>query len=91
MNSARLASQAALVVRNPLASARDAKTRVRSLGGEDPLEEETATHSSILAWKIPRTEEAGRLQLMRSPGKHQALNEHMLNKVIKWFNGIPFS
>ena len=53
MNSARLASQAALVVRNPLASARDAKTRVRSLGGEDPLEEETATHSSILAWKTP--------------------------------------
>ena len=31
--------------------------RVRSLGGEDPLEEEMATHSSILAWKIPRTEE----------------------------------
>ena len=31
------------------------KTRVRSLGGEDPLEEEMATHSSILAWKIPWT------------------------------------
>ena len=62
MNSARLASQAALVVRNPLASARDAKTRVRSLGGEDPLEEETATHSSILAWKTPWTEETGMLE-----------------------------
>ena len=34
---------------------------VQSLGGEDPLEEEMATHSSILAWKIPWTEEPGRL------------------------------
>ena len=36
--------------------------RVRSLGWEDPLEEEMATHSSILAWGIPRKEEPGRLQ-----------------------------
>ena len=36
--------------------------RVRSLGGEDPLEEEMATHSSILAWKIPWTKEPDRLQ-----------------------------
>ena len=35
---------------------------VRSLGQEDPLEEETATHSSVLAWKIPWTEEPGGLQ-----------------------------
>ena len=35
---------------------------VRSLGQEDPLEEEMATHSSILAWKIPWTEEPGGLQ-----------------------------
>ena len=34
---------------------------VRSLGGEDPLEKGMATHSSILAWRIPRTEEPGRL------------------------------
>ncbi|KAM7242103.1 hypothetical protein CapIbe_006574, partial [Capra ibex] len=40
--------------------------RVRSLGQEDPLERELATHSSILAWKIPRTEESGRLQSMGS-------------------------
>ena len=40
------------------------KTWVRSLGGEDLLEKEMATHSSILAWKIPRTEEPGRLQSM---------------------------
>ena len=38
------------------------ETWVRSLGWEDPLEKEMATHSSILAWKIPRTEEPGRLQ-----------------------------
>ena len=40
------------------------ETRVCSLGGEDPLEEETATHSSILAWEIPWTEEPGRLWSM---------------------------
>ena len=38
--------------------------RVRSLGGEDPLEEEMATHSSILAWRIPWTEKPGGLQSM---------------------------
>ena len=42
--------------------------RVRSLGWEDPLEKEMATHSSILAWKISWTEEPGRLQSMRSQG-----------------------
>ena len=36
--------------------------QVRSLGQEDPLEEEMATHSSILAWEIPWAEEPGRLQ-----------------------------
>ena len=39
---------------------------VRSLGWEDPLEEEMATHSSILSWKIPWTEESGGLQSMGS-------------------------
>ena len=39
---------------------------VRSLGREDPQEEEMATHSSILAWRIPWTEEPGRLQSMGS-------------------------
>ena len=38
------------------------ETRVRSLGGEDPLEKEMATHSSIPAWRIPWTEEPGGLQ-----------------------------
>ena len=38
------------------------KTRVQSLGLEDPLEKKMVTHSSILAWRIPWTEEPGRLQ-----------------------------
>ena len=42
------------------------ETQVQSLGQEDPLEEEMATHSSILAWRIPWTEEPGRLQSMGS-------------------------
>ena len=42
------------------------ETWVRSLGWEDPLEKEMATHSSTLAWKIPRMEEPGRLQSMGS-------------------------
>ena len=42
------------------------ETWVRSLGWEDPLEKEIAIHSSTLAWKIPWTEEPGRLQSMGS-------------------------
>ena len=42
---------------------------VRSLGREDPLQEEMATHSSILAWRIPWTEEPGGLQFMGSQGQ----------------------
>ena len=42
------------------------ETWFQSLGWEDLLEKETATHSSILAWKIPWTEEPGRLQSMGS-------------------------
>ena len=40
------------------------ETQVQSLGQEDPMEREMATHSSILAWKIPWTEEPGELQSM---------------------------
>ena len=42
------------------------ETEVRSLGWKDPLEKEMAIHSSILAWRIPWTEELGRLQPMGS-------------------------
>ena len=40
------------------------ETRIQLLGWEDPLEKAMATHSSILAWRIPWSEEAGRLQSM---------------------------
>ena len=49
------------MVKNPSANAGDIRDRVRSLGGEDPLEEGIETYSSTLAWEIPRTEEAGEL------------------------------
>ena len=42
------------------------ENQIRSLGREDPLEKEMATHSSVLAWKIPWTEEPGGLQSMGS-------------------------
>ena len=42
------------------------ETQVRSLGQEDPLEKGIATHSSILAWKIPWTEEPGRARPLRT-------------------------
>ena len=48
---------------------------VRSLGGEDPLEEDMATHSSILAWRIPWTEEPGGLQPVGSQSQTR-LSEH---------------
>ena len=57
------ASLMAQLVKNPPAMQ---KTRDRYLGWEDPLEEEMATHSSILAWEIPWAEELGGLQSMGS-------------------------
>ena len=42
------------------------ETQVQSLGQEDPLQKKLATHSSILAWRIPWTEEPGRLQSLGS-------------------------
>ena len=47
------------------------ETWVQSLGREDPLEKEMVTHSSILAWKIPWTEEPGRLQSVHGVAKSQ--------------------
>ena len=57
------ASLGAQTVKNPPAVW---ETRIRSLGGEDPLEKGMATHSSILAWRIPWTEDPGGLQFMGS-------------------------
>ena len=64
INIATLASQVALVVKNPPSTAGDIRVSVQSLGWEDPLEEGTAAHSSVLAWRIPWTEEPGGLQCM---------------------------
>ena len=54
------------VVKNLPAMQKMQETWVQSLGQEDPLEESMATHSSILAWRIPWTEEPGRLQSIGS-------------------------
>ena len=51
------------------------ETQVRSLDQEDPLEKEMATHSSILAWKTPWTEEPGRLQSMGSMGSKRVRHD----------------
>ena len=55
-------------VKNPPAMQEAQELRVQSLGQKDPLEEGMATHSSILAWRIPWTKEPGRLQ---SIGSHR--------------------
>ena len=62
------------------------ETWVRSLGQEDSLEEEMATHSSILAWRIATTEEPGRLQSM-GPAKSQTQlsNQHAVRKCKQGF------
>ena len=73
------------------------ETWVRSLGGEDPLEKEMATHSSILAWRIPWTEELSGLQ---STGRRVGLHFYFLDfsgnissawikvKVAQWFPAL---
>ena len=53
------------------------ETRVQSLGLEDLLEKGMATHSSILAWRLPWTEESGGLQSMGSQSRMQLSNTHM--------------
>ena len=58
------------------------ETRVRSLGWEDPLEKEMAIHSSTVAWKIPWTEESGRLQSM---GSQSALKTTSDNIQLNYF------
>ena len=61
-------SQVALLVKNLPANAGEVRDAGQSLGGEDPLEEAMATHSSILAWEIPWTEKPGGVQ---SIGSHR--------------------
>ena len=59
------------------------ETRGRSLGREDPLEKETETHSSILAWKIPWTEELGWLLSMGSTKSRTRLSDFTITMVVK--------
>ena len=59
------------------------ETWVRSLGGEDPQEKKMATHSSILAWKIPRAEEPARL---RSWGRKESDTTERLHFLSFWIN-----
>ena len=61
----------AQLVKNPPANAGKSRNRVQSLSQEDPLEEEMATHSSILAWRIPWTGKSGGLY---SPWDRKELN-----------------
>jgi len=73
------ASLVAQPVKNPLAMQ---ETQVWSLGQEDPLKKGMATHSSILSWRIPRTEEPGRLQSM---GLQRDTTEQL---TLSFFTGI---
>ena len=60
------------------------ETGVRSLDQEDPLEEEMATHSSILAWGIPWTEEPGRMQSMGLQRRTQEHTHTHTHRVTVW-------
>ena len=63
------------------------ETQVRALGWEDPLEKETAIHSSTIAWKIPWTEEPGRLQSMGPQRvRHDWATSLSLSTFLKWQN-----
>ena len=65
------------VVKDLPAMQKTQETWVQSLGQEDPLEEETATHSNILVWRIPRTEEFGVLQSIGSRRvRHDSATKH---------------
>ena len=61
------------------------ETWVRSLGQEDPLEKEMATHSSILAWRIPWTEEPGRLPVH---GIAKSRTWHWIQRNARNFSGV---
>ena len=65
-----MAFQVVLVVKNPPANAGEVRDAGSIPGQEDPLEKGVATHSSILAWRIPWTEEPGGLQSVGSQREH---------------------
>ena len=59
------------------------ETQVQPLGWEDPLEEEMATHSSILAWEIPGTEESGRQQSIWSLKSNARLKRLSMHAIVE--------
>ena len=62
------------------------ETQVQSMGQEDPTEEGMATHSSVLTWEIPWTEEPGRLHTdhgVKESGMTWQLNNNMCNSILK--------
>ena len=63
------------MVKHTLAMQEMRETQLPSLGQEDPLEKQTATHSSILAWEIPWTEESDRLQSVGSQKSQTQLRD----------------
>ena len=73
-------------VKNPPAVQETQETWVQFLDWEDPLEEEMAIHCSILAWKIPWTEEPGGLQSMRS----QRVRHAWATKHMSWLQSCPY-
>ena len=95
------AFQVALPVKNPPAHAGDLRDEGQSLGGEDPLEEGMATNSSILAWRVPRTEEPGELHTVHEVSKiqtrrkrlsmHTCTVSHWLPRGRTWGNRSSYS
>ena len=75
------------MVKNPPATQ---DTRVQSLSRKDPLEEEMATHSSALAWRIPGTEEPGGLQSMESQKRYGVATKQLNNSfsIVFPFSGL---
>ena len=72
------------MVKNLPANGGDIRDAVRSLGQEEPLEENRTTHSSILAWRISWTEEPGGLQSMGPPRvRHDSVTEEQQSKEMK--------
>ena len=68
------------------------ETQVKSLGWQAPLEKRMSTHSSILAWRIPWTEEPGRLQFMGLQGRMQHIEDDMKDfSLIFYFHFINHS
>ena len=92
LSSSYLLTWASLVAQTVKRLSTICKTRVWSLGQEEPLEKEMATDSSILAWKIPWTEDPGRLQSMGSQRvRHNwatSLSLYLLTQHLYWASSL---